>query len=49
MASKVKDTPVLTGKNAERFDRILKENATKKVSAANYNRAKETYQRITLK
>lgn len=49
MASKVKDTPILTGKDARRFDCIIKKNANKKVPAADYNRAKEVARRITFK
>lgn len=43
MASKIKETPVLTGKDAERFSRIIKENETKKVPAVDYERARKAY------
>lgn len=46
MARPVKDTPILYGAEAEHFDRTIKENEDKKVSLADYNRAKETYERI---
>ncbi|MCP5244849.1 MAG: hypothetical protein H6937_02315 [Burkholderiales bacterium] len=48
MATPIKDTPVLYGKDAERFERIIKENESKKVPAADYNRAKEAYKKFRL-
>lgn len=38
MAMPIKDTPVLTGKDARNFDRLLKENANKKVSHESYQK-----------
>lgn len=46
MARKVKETPVLSGKDAERFDRAIKANENKKVSADDYKRAVDNYDRI---
>ena len=43
MATPIKETPVLTGKDAERFARIIKENENKKVPAEDYQRAKEAF------
>ncbi len=44
MARPIKETPVLTGKDAKRFNRIIKENETKKVPSADYERAKKAYE-----
>jgi len=49
MARKIKETPVLTGKDAARFEKNVKANETKKVSAESYNRAQDTYKRVELK
>ena len=38
MATPIKDTPVLTGKDARNFDMWLKENSGKKVSNDNYKK-----------
>ena len=46
MARPVKDTPILEEKAAERFDRMVKENENKLVSSSDYNRARETFERI---
>jgi hypothetical protein len=46
MARKVKETPVLTGRDAERFSKAIERNKTKKVSASEYQRALCTYARI---
>ena len=47
MAQKVKETPVLRGKDAARFTRVIKENESKKVSSDDYNRARGTFDRIS--
>lgn len=44
MALPIKDTPVLTGKDAERFDRMLKEQ--KKVPREEIERAKRNVARF---
>ncbi len=44
MARPIKETPILTGKDAERFQRIIKENENKKVPAADYERAQKAYE-----
>ncbi len=46
MARPIKETPVLRGKDAERFQRIIKENESKKVPASDYERAKQAYSSI---
>jgi len=39
MAMAIKETPVLTGKNAIRFKKIIKENEKKTVKKEDYERA----------
>ena len=46
MARKVKVTPVLTGKDAVRFERAIKTNSTRKVAADSYKRAVATYNSV---
>ncbi len=46
MASKIRDIPKIKGKDAERFNKINKENENKKVPVEEYNRAMETYEKI---
>ena len=46
MASKIRDIPKIKGKDAERFNKIIKENENKKVPVEEYNRAMETYEKI---
>ena len=48
MARPVKETPVLQGKEARNFERVLKENEQKKVSQADYERAVATFKSIKL-
>jgi hypothetical protein len=48
MARPVKDTPVLTGKDARRFEQALKRNETAKVPREEYERAIRTFARIKL-
>ncbi len=46
MAKPIKDTPVLKGKDANRFSADIKANENKKVSAADYKRMVASYKRI---
>ena len=46
MASKVKETPVLTGKDAKRFEKSIKANVGKRVSSKDYSRAVDTFKRV---
>lgn len=46
MARPIKDTPILTGSDAERFERIMRDNENRTVPKADYDRAKATYERI---
>jgi len=48
MAIKVKDTPILRGKDAEVFTRAIEANKSKKVPASDYSRAQQVYRRIKL-
>lgn len=49
MARPIKETPVLTGKNAEEFEKAIKENESedRKVSRETYERALEVYRSVT--
>jgi len=49
MARKIKDTPVLTGEDAARFEKATKANEKIKVSPEEYKRAHDLYKRISLK
>lgn len=44
MANYLKSANILLGEDARRFERIIKENETKKVPAEDYERAKKSYQ-----
>ncbi len=48
MARAIKETPVLRGKDAERFDKKIKENASRKVPAPDYNRAIAVYRKVKI-
>lgn len=48
MARPIKETPVLSGKDAERFELQIKENEKRKASESDYARALKTYQSVTL-
>lgn len=49
MARPIKETPILRGKDAERFTRILKENESKTVSRQEYVRASSVYGKVMAK
>lgn len=46
MATPIKETPILYGKDAIAFDKAMKEAETRKVPAKDYQRGKEIYERI---
>ncbi|MCU7921543.1 MAG: hypothetical protein KZQ88_02435 [Candidatus Thiodiazotropha sp. (ex Dulcina madagascariensis)] len=46
MARKIKETPVLLGKNARAFDKAISSNNGKKVTSSEFKRAEDTYARI---
>ncbi len=46
MARPVKETPILIGKDARRFEKVLKRNERITVPPAKYQRAIETYDNI---
>jgi hypothetical protein len=46
MVRKIKETPVLTGKNAKAFEKAVASNRGKKVAMSEFKRAKGTYERI---
>lgn len=46
MARQIKETPILNGKAAKRFEKTIRDNENKKVSTPEYNRAIENYKKI---
>jgi hypothetical protein len=48
MARPIKETPVLTGRDATRFAKQIKQNADKKTPAEDYRRAKKAFDSITI-
>lgn len=48
MAREFKATPILRGKDAKRFGRIMKENATRKVPLADYERALAVFRKVKI-
>ncbi len=48
MARPIKDTPILMGEDARRFETWMKENESKKISDAEYSRIKEAGKSIKL-
>jgi hypothetical protein len=49
MARPIKETPVLTGKHAQRFEKAVKANESKKVTRQEYERAVIAFKSITKK
>lgn len=48
MATKVKDTPILKGKNAERFNQKMKEAEKNPVSKAEYERMLAVFKSVRI-
>lgn len=48
MATKIKDTPVLTGRDAVAFSKAIEVNKTIKVSPTDYRRAQEVFKQIKM-
>lgn len=48
MAQPIKETPVLKGRDAERFRKIIKENENKKIPESDYTRAQKAYETLTI-
>jgi len=44
MATLIKETPVLTGKNAVRFEKMIKRNTKRKISTEDVQRGKNAYE-----
>ncbi len=44
MAREIRETPVLTGKDAARFEKNIKESQNNRVSPTEYNKAKAAHQ-----
>jgi len=49
MARPIKETPVLIGEHALKFEKAVKENETKKVPSESYHRAQRAYTAIARK
>lgn len=49
MATPIKDTPILTGKHALRFQEEVKRNENKKVSPESYKRGEDAFKNIKTK
>ncbi len=48
MARPIKETPILTGKNAARFEKDIKNNVNNKVPISQYERAVRVYQSVKI-
>jgi hypothetical protein len=48
MARPIKETPILKGKDARRFEEAIKKNEKKKVSAKQYQRAMKVYASVKI-
>ncbi len=46
MATPIKDTPILSGKDSERFLKKVKENESKRVPKEDYDRAMKVYNKM---
>lgn len=46
MATQVKDTPILLGKDAQRFNDAIKESAVKKISPEEREKLQESFKRF---
>lgn len=46
MAMSVKDTPILTGKDARKFEDAIKNNEVNKVSSQEYKKTMDSYSRF---
>jgi hypothetical protein len=44
MAKEIRETPILKGKDAVRFEKIIKKNESRKVSAKDYQEGKAAYE-----
>jgi len=44
MAKEIRETPILTGKDALRFEEAIKENQERRVSAEEFERGKQAYE-----
>lgn len=49
MARPIKETPVLEGKDAQRFEKQIKENERRKTPHAEYQRALATFQSVKIR
>jgi hypothetical protein len=49
MAQPVKDIPVLTGKDAKRFEREVRENQHRKIPQKEYERAQAVFKNVVMR
>ena len=49
MALPIKETPILTGADAKKFEREIKQNKTRKIPKAEYVQAMDNYYRIKIR
>lgn len=48
MALAIKETPILTGKNAREFEEKIKENESKKISEEDYKQALNNFKKVKI-
>lgn len=48
MARPIKETPVLSGKDAKRFEQQVRDNEQRKVSESEYQRAIKTFENVSV-
>jgi len=44
MAKEIRETPILTGKDVTRFEKMIKDNEKRKVSPQEYQKGKSAYE-----
>ncbi|MEK7109663.1 MAG: hypothetical protein AAB876_00420 [Patescibacteria group bacterium] len=49
MAKQIKETPILSGRNAERFTKIIEKNKEKQASKSEYDRVMNNYNKLKAK
>lgn len=49
MAQPIKETPVLTGRDARRFEQDIKKNENKRISSKEFEKAKKIFEQVKSK
>jgi len=49
MAKQIKETPILSGRNAKRFTKIIEKNKEKQASKSEYDRVMNNYNKLKAK